>query len=418
MPYAKQLRLRGGLGGRPKMGRELSSDRARRLVRVGSRSTADLAAQARKNGVDVLKLEAAPVLPLPEHVTEAANKAARDRIGYAPSRGLPELRKALSEKLRAENDIETNPDTEIIITNGGNHGLTLAMMCAIDPGDEVIVPSPCYFFNGLINAAGGVAVYVGMPEEEGFPLRADLLEEEVTPRTKALIVNTPVNPTGHVARKEELEGLAKFAEKHDLLVISDETYEKMLYDGKKHISIASLPGMRKRTVTIQSYTKSFAMTAWRIGYMAAPPSITEQLLKMLEWTVLCCNYVSQKAALAALTGPQEWVRNITKTFEERRDLVFAGFSKIKEIKVGKPEAGPFLFPNVSSLGLDSMEFCRYALTRYGIPFDSGRFLGSDAHVRIPFGCEEGVLPELVSRMQKCTESLLQAKPPHASTRSR
>jgi aspartate/methionine/tyrosine aminotransferase len=388
------------------MGREFSSDRARRLVRVGSRSTADLAAEARRKGVDVLKVEAAPVLQLPPHVTEAASKAAREKLGYAPSRGLPELRKAISEKLRAENDIEADPDTEILVTNGGNHGLTLAIMSAIDPGDEVIVPSPCYFFTGFINLAGGVPVYVPMPEEEGFPLRADLIEKKVTPRTKAMIVNTPVNPTGHVARRGELEGLARLAERHDLLVISDETYEKMLYDGKKHVSIGSIPGMRKRTITIQSCTKSYGMPAWRIGYAVAPADITGQLLKLLEWMVLCCNYVSQRAALAALTGPQDWVRNISKPFEERRDSVFSGFSKIRGISVVKPEGGPFLFPNISSLGLNPDEFSRYAIMRYGIPFDSGRNLGSDAHVRIPFGCEEGVVPELVSRMQKCTESLL------------
>ncbi len=186
------------------MGRGFSSDRARSLVRVGSRSTADLAAEARKKGVDVLRVEAAPVLQLPPHVTEAASKAAREKLGYAPSRGLPELRKAISEKLRAENDIEANPDTEILVTNGGNHGLTLAIMSAIDPGDEVIVPSPCYFFSGFINLASGVPVYVPMPEKEGFPLRADIIEKKVTPRTKALIVNTPVNPTGHVAKRGEL----------------------------------------------------------------------------------------------------------------------------------------------------------------------------------------------------------------------
>jgi aminotransferase len=388
------------------MERGFPSERARRLVRVGSRSTADAAAEARRRGVNVLKVEAAPVLRLPAHVTEAASKAAREKVGYAPSRGLPELRKAIGEKLKSENDIKANPETEILVTNGGNHGLTLAIMTAIDPGDEVIVPSPCYFFSGFISLAGGVPVYVPMPEEEGFPLRADIVEKKVTPRTKALIVNTPVNPTGHVAKREELEGLARLAERHDLLVISDETYEKMLYDGRKHISIGSLPGMQKRTITIQSCTKSYGMPAWRTGYTVAPAGITQQLLKLLEWMVLSCNYVSQRALLAALTGPQDWVRNIYKPFEERRDAVFSGFSKIRGISVVRPEAGPFLLPNISSLGLNPDEFSRYAIMRYGIPFDSGRNLGSDAHVRIPFGCEEGVIPELVSRMRKCVESLI------------
>jgi len=388
------------------MERDFASEKTKRLPRVGSRRTADLAAESRKKGVDVLKLAAAPALYLPPHLTDAVSKAAREKVSYAPSRGLPELRQAISQKLRAENGIEADPETEILVTNGGNHALTIAAMFALDPGDEVLVPSPCYFFNGFIELAGGVPVYVPMPEEEGFPLRADLLAKKVTGRTKAIILNTPVNPTGYVATERDLEEVAKLAEERDLLVISDESYEKMLYDGRRHVCIGSLPSMKERTITIHSFTKSYGMPGWRVGYTVAPPDATDHLLKLLEWMVLCCGYVGQRAAQAALTGPQDWVNAISKTFEAKRDEVFSGFSKIPGVSLVKPQGGPFVFPNISSLGLDSEQFARIAMTRYGIPADPGHYLGSDAHVRIPFGCEDGVLPELISRMKQCSEGIV------------
>lgn len=384
---AKAMRLRNPI-----------SKRARLVDQAGSREIADMAEQLKRRGIEVLPLKGMPVELPPMHVLEAAKKSVEDNI-IAPSRGLPELRTAISVKLREENSIEVDPENEVLVTNGAMHALYISLTAILDPGDEVLMYSPTFFFYGILELVGGTPIYAPLREENGFRFDLSVLEEKISPRAKVILVSTPANPTGYVATREDLADIADIAKKYDLLVISDESYEKMVYDSRRHFSIASFPGMKERTITIHSFTKSYALPQWRIGYIAAPPDFTKYFKKVLEWMNLTCNYMAQKAAHAALTGPQEWVRRITTAFETYRDIAFEGVSAIKGLSCIKPQGGPFLFFSISQLGIGAKEFSSYLLSQFGVPTTPGDYFQSADHVRISFGATKEVLSEGINRLQ-------------------
>lgn len=380
------------------------SSRCTRVRRVGSRITEEIATQLKCMGRDVLKLSAAPVDPPPEYVLKVAAKASLENRS-APSEGLPELRQAISRKLETENNVRVDPENEILITNGAMHALYIALTGLLDPGEEALMYSPSFFFNGIIELLGGKSIYAPLQEKDGFQWNADRLEERLTKKTRVLIINTPVNPTGYVATEEDLISIADLVKKYDIFVISDESYEKLVYDGRKHISFAALPGMKKRTVTVQSFTKSYSMPGWRIGYLFGPAEIVGYLRNILEWMVLHCNYVAQKVALTALSGSQEWVEKTTLGFEQNRNRLVQEIAKIKSLKFVTPQGGPFFFLNISNLGITSEALSDFLLQKYGIPTTPGSSFRSQSHVRLPFGATPGTIEKLVFRLKKAMKEL-------------
>ena len=374
------------------------SDRSRGVRKVASRDKAQLMAELEAEGRDVLHLSGAPWWLQPEHVRKALADSAEENLA-APSDGLPELKQALAEKLARENNVHVNPDTQIVVTNGAMHGIHVIMTVLTDPGEECLTFWPGFFYYGTLDMIATVSTYAPISQETGWAWDLEALERAITPKTRAIIVNTPHNPVGHVATQEELYGIGKIARKHGLWVISDEAYDRMVYDGRKHISMASLPGLEDITITLCSFTKTYAMNNYRIGFIASPPELQPLFRKSVEWSLLAVNSFCQKAALAAVTGPQEWVQEIGPRFEHCRDLLCESLGEIEGIAYVKPEGNPHLFIDVSGLGMTGDEFARYMLVEHGVPMESGSFFGSDKHIRLAFGAEDEVIREVGRRLR-------------------
>jgi len=365
------------------------SRKAQDLPRVTSSQLADQIEKLRSTGQEVLTLGGAPYWPPPEHVLQAAREAG-SRNENAPSKGFYELRQAIASKLESEG-VAASAESQIVVTNGAMHGLSLVYTTLLDPGSEVVLFNPSFFFFGVIKLAGGVPVYAETRQEENWRWNASLLEAAITPRTKIIMLNSPTNPTGYVATEEDLLAVAEIARKHDLIVVSDECYDNMVYDNARFIRVAALRDLRDRTITVCSFTKTLALQPWRVGFIAAPPYLAEQLQKTLEWTVLRCSHVAQRAAQAALEGPQEWVTEIAARFQRGRDLMIAGLKGAHRLSFAVPQAAPFLFLNVSETGCSGAEFSQLLLYKYGVPTDPGAFFGSESHVRLLFGAPDDVI---------------------------
>jgi aminotransferase len=374
------------------------SPRMRELPPVGSREVAEQIETARKKGVRVLNLAPYPVRTLPPHVVEAAVQAIA-KNEEAPSRGLPRLRQAIAVEVSRAVGREVCPDTEIQITNGAMQALNIVFRTLLAPGDEVLIPSPCFFFHGCVELAGGRTVYVPMAEENGFAWDFEAIARAITGRTRIIVVNTPVNPTGRVLTRAELATLAELALAHDLLLISDESYDRLVYDGLRHESVAALPQVASQTILIKSCTKSYAMPGWRVGYIVAPPEMVSLFNRALEWEQLHVCHVAQATAAAAIEGPQYWLTNAAAEFQAARDFLLAGFNRLAGLSCVRPKGGPFIFLNTSRLFSSSRE-ASDALLAVGVPTTPGFYCQSDAHVRLAFGADPAVLGEVVARLAK------------------
>jgi aspartate/methionine/tyrosine aminotransferase len=372
------------------------SEKASALPRVISSELADTVEELRSQGKDVLTLNGAPYWSPPEHVLQAAREAGL-RNENAPSKGFLELRQAIANKLESEG-ATVNSKSQIIVTNGAMHGLSLVYTTLLDPGAEVVLYSPSFFFFGIIKLVGGVPVYAETRQTNHWQWNARSLEKAITPRTKIITLNSPTNPTGYVASQEDLMAVAAVARKYDLIVVSDECYDNMIYDNMRHIRVASMRELAERTITVCSFTKTLAMQPWRIGFIVAPSYLAEQLQKTLEWTVLRCSHVAQRAAQAALEGPQEWINDIAKRFQHCRDLATYELKSADRISFVVPHATPFLFLNVSETGLSGPEFSRLLLNRYGVLTDPGTFFGSETHVRFAVGAADDVIRAAAKRI--------------------
>ncbi|NIA15081.1 MAG: aminotransferase class I/II-fold pyridoxal phosphate-dependent enzyme [Nitrospiraceae bacterium] len=378
--------------------------RARDVPRVASRESGEWSAAARARGRDVIELSGAPLTLPGENVIEAAAQAARDYC-KAPSRGLPELREAIAAKVAREQNFVCDPDTEVLVTAGAMEGLNVLATALLDPGDEVLVTAPGFFYHGIVELAGGTCVYVPTRQEDEFGYDLGEFDRAITPRTKLLMLANPNNPTGHVATRQELAGLAELAERHDFLIVSDDSYERMVYDGRDHISLASLDGITHRVITVQSFTKSYAMPGWRVGYVIAPQPLLDTFVKVHEWILLNCGYVEQKAASEAMNGPQDWVDAIRAHLESCRNAMCDGLSSIDELSFIRPKGGPFVCVNVSRCGMSSREFARYILDEYGVRSEPGENFEAPGYIRLAFGAKD---PATSSRAASQIRSAVEA----------
>lgn len=345
-----------------------------------------------------------------ENVVKAGCDAMQKGLSkYTANAGIIELRQAVSENLLAKNNIVYNPQTEITITVGAMDALYLTLKVLLNPGDEVIVSAPCWTnYLQQIKMCEGVSVLVPVTEENDFMFDVDTVREAITDKTKAIIINSPCNPTGGMLDLKTLEGIAKIAKEHDLLVISDEVYQYIVFDENKHISISSLEGMKERTVIIDSWSKSYAMTGWRVGYAAGPELLISNITKLQENVVACAATPCQYAALEALTGPQDYVDYMVSQYKERRDIIVEKLNDIPGISCKKPKGTFYAFANIKGTGLSSDDFAMKLLEEKQVVVVPGTAFSEfgEGFIRISFATS---MEEIIKGMDLIKEFILELK---------
>jgi aspartate/methionine/tyrosine aminotransferase len=357
---------------------------------VRSDEVPSIALERRLAGTNVLPLRGSVAAQLPEHVSMAVLAALGEHGATAPSRGLEALREAIARSLPEPAD----PDREILITNGAMHALSVTFRALLESDGgrqrEVIVPTPCYFFAGLIERAGGVFVPVPSREEDGWRWDPDAIEQAVTPRTRALVLTNPNNPTGYLPTRAEIDALLALASRHNVTVITDEAYEGCIHEGK----LASAWGA-PNVILIRSLGKSLAMPAWRIGFVAGEPSVIDVCLRELEWDVIRVSHVAQRAATAALDGPQEWLAELFERYRRDRDAAHAVIADGALLSAPLPAATPFLFLDLGGLSSEN-------LLAAGVAVVDGAAFGAPGYARLPFAGAADLTEELHRRLALAT----------------
>jgi aspartate aminotransferase len=349
------------------------------------------AAALAASGKDLIHFEVGrPHADTPDHIKQATIAALlAGQVHYSDLRGTVKLREALAEKLYRKNKLSVGAN-DVLVTNGLTHASFAAFMALLDPGDEVILLDPYYPQHvGKIELAGAKVVLAPLDAENNFTLRADLIEPKITSRTRMIVLVNPVNPTGRVFTQAELQDLADLAIRHDLLVVSDEVYEEIVYDGMTHTSIASLPGMMERTVTMFAFTKSFAMDGWRLGYLTAPEWMMPALLKITANDVTHVNTFIQEGAYAAITGPSSVLANLVEDDRRKRDLVVQRLNQLPGVSCALPEGTIYAFPSVKEVGIPSQKLAELILEQAHVVVEAGSFYGAagEGHLRVCFGSE-------------------------------
>ena len=340
-----------------------------------------------KTHPDVISLGAGePDFATPQHIVDAGINALKDGCThYTGVLGDSDLRSAIAQKLRDENGLEYAPD-ETLVTMGSSEALSIALQTIVDPGDEVLLPDPSYMAYGpSVRLAGGVPVYVPISEENRWIPDSRAVSRKITKHTKAMIIPSPCNPTGSVYPRDTIEEMAELAMNHDLFVVSDEIYEKIVYEFSVHTSIASVEGMRDRTFLVNGFSKAYAMTGWRVGYLACPKALMDELLKIHQYCAICAPAVSQRAAYAALTGPQDCVREMVGEYDRRRKMIVAELNRIDGISCQAPSGTFYAFPSVKKLMKEGGKVIRSYLAEHGAVAESTSeqlmdFLFASAHV--------------------------------------
>jgi len=298
-----------------------------------------------------------PDFVTPWHIREAAiYSLEQGQTTYTSNLGLLSLRKSISKYISGFFEVDYDPASEILVTVGVSEAIDIALRALLNPGEEVIYHEPCYVsYSPSIAMAYGKGVAVETRKEDGFSLKPEALEKAITPQSRVLMLNFPTNPTGSVASDEDLAGIAKLAIKHDLIVLADEIYSELRYDGKKHVSIASLPGMKERTVLMHGFSKAFAMTGFRLGYVCAPQPIVEAMMKIHQYSMLCAPIMSQNAALEALENGAPQVQKMKESYHQRRDFLVRRLNEIG-LDCHTPGGAFYVFPDIRSTGQSSKEF--------------------------------------------------------------
>ena len=349
-----------------------------------------------------------PDFKTPQHIIESAKRALD--LGfthYAPISGDPRLKELIAQDIKNETGIDYDPQKEILITAGGQAGLYIAISALVNTGDKVLVFSPYYPpYLVDIKLAGGIPVFVPVREERGFMPDPEEFESKITDGTKLAIIHSPNNPTGAVYDWECLSSLAKVAERHELLLLSDEVYWKFTYDNFRHYSIASLPNMKERTIVVNSLSKTYAMTGWRVGYVAGSEELIVQMLKIHHSINICANAAAQQAAIAALSGPQDCVLEFVKEYEQRRAIVKA-LDEIQGFECIIPNGAFYAFPNIKALGISSMELAKRLVLEAKVITVPGAGFGTEGegYLRISYAQPVAVLEEAVDRIRKTLENL-------------
>jgi aspartate aminotransferase len=369
----------------------------------------DSKAKAMKaEGIDVCGFGAGePDFDTPDHIKAAAIAALEAGFTkYTPSAGLPELRQAIADKLEADNQIKYRP-SQIIVSSGAKHSCYNAILATCQAGDEVLIPSPYWVsYPDMVKLAGADPVIVPTTERNGWKMRASDFENAMTPRTKMLILNTPGNPTGSVYTREELEAIVEVAAEEDIYILSDEIYEKLVYDETKHVSVASLSQEAyDLTITVNGFSKAYAMTGWRLGYLAAPEAIAKAVDSIQSHSTSNPTSFAQKGAVAALKGDQQALADMRDEFSMRRNYMYDRITKIPNITAVKPEGAFYILVNISQLGLSSQNFADRLLSKANVAVIPGAAFGDDRTVRLSYATSIDIIKKGLDRFQDFCRTL-------------
>lgn len=342
-----------------------------------------------------------PDVPTPAHIVEAAVRVMQSRrVNYTTPIGMPELRRAIAEKLQTENGLTYNPDTEVIVTAGAQEAMSVVMQTLLDPGDEVLLPDPYYTaYEMAIGLAGGTVVRVPTSADENFEVKAEAIEAKITPRSRILVLVSPNNPTGAVISAQTLVQIAELAVKHNLIVVSDELYEKIVFDGAEAPSIVHQPDMLDRTIIINGFSKTYSMTGFRVGYLAGPAALVMPMQETHHTLTICAPTASQHAALAALTGSQDCVTEIVGIFAARRKILLSALQKAG-IPHGQPAGAFFAFADIRATGLSSAAFSEKVLSQEHVLVFPGTQYGpgGEGFLRVSYLAEPTALETAVARL--------------------
>jgi aspartate/methionine/tyrosine aminotransferase len=361
------------------------------MSHIGTETAFEVSARARAleaAGRDIIHLQIGePDFDTPANIREAAKRALDEgATHYAPYPGIPALREAIAEDAAARKGFAVEP-SQVFVTVGGKGVMLYAILGIVDPGDEVLVPDPGYpIYESLTRFVGGTPVSVPIRQELDFRIDLDELRSLVSPKTRMLVINSPANPPGGVLTRRDLEAIAELAISRDLVVLADEIYGRILYDGEEHVSIASLPGMAERTIVLDGFSKTFAMTGWRLGYAIVPPSLVPTYGQLVINTISCAPTFAQVGAVEAIRGPQEPMTAMVEEFRARRDLVVAGLNDIPGIECRSPKGAFYAFPRVTGTGFTGKELADRLLAEAGVCVLAGTAFGGVGvdHVRISY----------------------------------
>jgi aspartate aminotransferase len=371
--------------------------------------TIDSKAKAMKaEGIDVCGFGAGePDFDTPEHIKAAAISALQAGFTkYTPNAGIPELRQAIAEKLTADNGLNYRA-TQIVVSNGAKHSCFNAVLATCQPGDEVIIPAPYWVsYPEMVRLAGAEPVIVPTSERNGWKMTAEEFENAMTPRTKMVIMNSPGNPTGSVYTREELQAIVDVAAEEDIYILSDEIYEKLVYDDSQHVSIASLsPEAYDLTITVNGFSKSYAMTGWRLGYCAAPDPIARAIDSIQSHSTSNPSSFSQHGALAALKGDQQPLADMREEFDLRRNYMFDRVLKIPNVTAVKPQGAFYVLVNIGQLGLTSQNFADRLLSKANVAVVPGAAFGDDRTVRLSYATSIDIIKKGLDRFQDFCRTL-------------
>lgn len=391
--------------------RDFEPAKMKRVPFTGIRRVLEKANKLEAEGRKIVHFEVGqPDFDTPANIKEAAKKALDQGVtAYSSNYGDIRLRRAIAEKLERMNHLKVDPTKEIMVTCGGEEAVAAALFALLEKGDEVLIADPSYIpYSSLTKIAEAEPVHVPLDEKNGYCFDLEKLEAAITNKTKLLILCTPGNPTGTMMDGESLRKLAEICCRHDILVLADEAYEQVLYDGNKHISMASLPGMWERTITVQSFSKTYSMCGWRIGYLVAPAELMRIVVRAHQTVAMNACSFGQLGALEALTGPQDSLYAMLAEFDRRRLLLYNGLKELG-IPCSRPQAAFYLFPDIGEFGMDSFTFAELLLDKYGVATVPGVEFGKNGenHLRISYAtsfedCQMGLhrIAQCVSDLRK------------------
>lgn len=377
--------------------------RAKRLQYIKPSSIRKLLSFAQQTSKTISLGIGEPDFPSPCHVLDAASKAMKEgKTHYPPTNGIPELREALAKKAKRNYNLTYDPNSEILVTVGATEAVFLALMSTINPGDEVLIPDPGFLcYEPAVKLAEGTPVHVPLRESNSFKLDLDFVTSQVTDKTKAIVLNSPHNPTGTVLPRDDLAELAKLAVERDLIVISDEVYEKITYDDVKHYCMATFPRMKERTVVVNSFSKTYAMTGFRLGYTYGPSELISSMLLVHQYLIACVDGPAQYGGVVAVEGPQDCVDEMVQEFNRRRHLIHARLNKIEGVHCLLPKGAFYVFPNIKALGMSSEALAEYIAKEAKVITVPGSGFGAygEGYLRLSYATSYEQIDEALDRIE-------------------
>lgn len=364
------------------------------------------------NMTDVVALTVGqPDFPTPWHIREAGIQSLEKGMTYYTSNaGTPELRQEISRYMQRRFGLTYEPMTETIVTVGGSEAIDLAVRAVIEPGDEVIIPTPCFVcYEPIVRLAGGTPVILPTEFKDGFKLNPEKLKAAITPKTKMLVLPYPNNPTGAIMTREELMDVADILKNTNIVVLSDEIYAEMTYGGK-HVSIAAIPGMLERTILVNGFSKAYSMTGWRLGFLCGPAPMIRQMLKIHQFAIMCAPTTSQLAAVEALKNGDDDIAMMTEEYDHRRKFIYDGLSNIG-LEVFEPKGAFYIFPNIGNFGISSEKFCETLLYKYKCAIVPGEAFGDcgNGYARISYAYSVRHITAALERIEAFVSDLKSGK---------